>query len=115
MSDDELELRIRFFVADALGVKASSITGATDLIDDLGTYGDDVWELIGDFSEEFKVDITGFRWYHHTGPEGCNPFWLLFKPWWARKTHVPVRLSDLASSVRLGKWAIPYPEHEREP
>lgn len=51
-----------------------------------------------------------FRWYHHSGPEGCNPFWILFPPWWAKKVHVPIRLSDLVESARRGARAVRYPE-----
>jgi hypothetical protein len=77
-------------------------------------YGDDVWLFVLNFSERFKVNVDGFRWYHHTGPDGCNPLWLFYRPWWARKTYVPIRLADLLESARRGRWSIEYPENERE-
>jgi hypothetical protein len=114
MPDAELPERIRSFVAREVGVPAARIGPATDVVDDLRIYGDDVWELVERFGAEFHVDVSAFRWYHHTGPEGCNPLWLLFKPWWARKTRVPIRLSDLVESAKAQRWTIAYPEEERQ-
>lgn len=85
-----------------------------DVVNDSGAYGDDVWELVEEFGKVFDVQMDGFRWYHHSGPEGCNPFWLIFRPWWERKTHVPIRLSDLIESARRGEWCVQYPPEEEE-
>jgi hypothetical protein len=85
-----------------------------DIVKDARIYGDDVWELVEDFGKQFHVEMRDFRWYHHSGPEGCNPLWLFYRPWWARKTHVPIRLADLIESARSGVWCIRYPEDERE-
>lgn len=114
MAAPALEDRIRLFVSEAVGIDASRITAQTDVVNDLRNYGDDVWNLVDDFAKEFHVDVSSFRWYHHSGPEGCNPLWLIFKPWWARKTHVPIRLSDLVESAKQQKWTVTYPENERE-
>jgi Protein of unknown function (DUF1493) len=113
MAAPELEARIRSFVRKTLGMDAARLTLETDIVDDLRIYGDDVWDLVEAFGKEFQVDVSAFRWYHHTGPEGCNPLWLIFKPWWARKTHVSIRLSDLVESVQQQRWSIVYPENER--
>lgn len=113
MSADELESRIRALIAHQTGVSPEQITAEADVVDDLRLYGDDVWELFEEFGKRFSVRMDDFRWYHHTGPEGCNPLWLFYKPWWARKTHVPVRLGDLVESARQGVWVVRYPEHER--
>ncbi len=112
MSVDDLEDRIRALVAERTGVSPETIQLDTDVVDDLRIYGDDVWELVETFAEEFSVEMGGFRWCHHSGPEGCNPLWLLFPPWWARKKHVPIRLGDLVESARRGVWAVQYPEDQ---
>ena len=114
MSDDDIEQRVREFVRKQLGFKRKEIPDSFDVVDDASIYGDDVWELVEDFSKEFRVQVTDFRWYHHTGPEGCNPLWILFPPWWARKTHVPIRIIDLIESARSGMWTVQYPENERQ-
>src|SRR3954462_15694735 len=110
MSAGDLEDRIRALVAEHTGVGPEKIRPETDVVDDLRIYGDDVWELVEAFSREFSVEMAGFRWYHHSGPEGCNPLWLFSPPWWARQAHVPIRLSDLVESARRGTWAVQYPE-----
>ena len=71
--------------------------------------GDDLDDLLKAFSARFGVDMAAYRWYHHTGPEGCSPLWLLFTPWWARKAHLPVRVRDLVQSARERRWVIKYP------
>jgi hypothetical protein len=113
-TEDDLEDRIHALVAEQSGVSTERIRPETDVIDDLRIYGDDVWELLEKFGKQFHVEMQGLRWYHHSGPEGCNPVWLLFPTWWAGKTHVPIRLSDLVESARSGVWAVKYPEEERE-
>ena len=114
MLPNDLDTRLRVFLAEELVVTPDKIKHETDIVDDLRIYGDDVWELLEKFAKQYSVDMSSFRWYHHSGPEGCNPLWLLFKPWWARKTHVPIRFADLVQSARQGVWCVRYPEDERE-
>lgn len=106
---DELEQRVRAFVHEQVPWLLPDMAPGTDVVDDAHIYGDDVWKLVDEFAERFGVRMDRFRWYHHSGPEGCNPFWLVFKPWWARKPHVPIRLSDLIESARRGEWSVQYP------
>jgi hypothetical protein len=73
-----------------------------------------VWDLVEKFSKRFSVKMDGFRWYHHSGEEGCNPLWLLFRPLWMRKTRIPIRLTDLVESARRGEWCVQYPPNEAE-
>lgn len=111
---DDLETRIRDFIHQEIpGLR--EIRADVDLVNDSYISGDDVWELVDRFAHQFNVRMEGFRWYHHSGPEGCNPLWLLFAPWWARKTHVPIRIADLVASARSGEWCLPYPPSEAEP
>lgn len=109
MESDELELRVRAFVAEQLPWLPPDFAEETDVIEVGQIYGDDVWDLVEEFGKRFEVDMTGFRWEHHSGPEGCNPLWLISRPWWSRVTYVPIRLVDLIESARRGKWFIRYP------
>ncbi|WP_337177273.1 DUF1493 family protein [Paludisphaera sp.] len=111
---DDLEQRVRAFVHEQISWLPMDMASDTDVVDDARIYGDDVWELVDDFAEKFEVRVDGFRWYHHTGPEGCNPLWLFIKPWWARKAHVPIRLMDLVESAHRGEWTVRYPTDEEE-
>ncbi len=110
---DDLEQRVRAFLHEHAGLSLD-ISLDADVVGDLGVSGDDLSSLIDKFAERFAVRIDGFRWYHHTRPEGCNPLWLLFKPWWARKTRVPIRVGDLVESARRGVWCVTYPPEEAE-
>lgn len=112
---DDLEQRVRAFVHEQVPWLPLDMAPDTDIVRNAGIYGDDVWELVDEFAKRFGVRMIGFRWYHHSGEEGCNPLWLVVKPWWARKIHVPIRLSDLVSSARTGEWYVLYPPSEAEP
>ena len=113
MIDDNLEFRIRALIAKSTGFALEKITSTTDAVRDTRIDGDDIDELVAEFGQQFRVDVSGYRWYHHGGPEGCNPLWLFYKPWWSRKTYVPMRICDLVESARRGTWVIQYPEDER--
>ena len=111
---DDLEGRVRSFVHELVPWLPLDVPMGADLIDDAGIDGDDVEDLVEEFGKRFGVRMEGFRWYHHSGMEGCNPLWLVFRPWWARKSQVPIRISDLVESARRGAWVAQYPEDERE-
>lgn len=103
---DDIEQRVRAFVHEQVSWLPFDMPAGTDVVNESGIYGEDVWDLVNEFAKRFSVGMDGFRWYHHTGEEGCNPLWLLIKPWWARKTHVPIRLFDLVESARAGVWCV---------
>lgn len=111
---NDLERQVWDFVHEEVPWLDMDLGGSDDIIGRSSIYGEDVWELVLNFSKRFDVNVNGFRWYHHTGPDGCNPLWLFYRPWWARKTYVPIRLLDLIESARRGQWSIEYPENERE-
>jgi hypothetical protein len=120
MSNDDLELNVRKFVAEAVGIGLPNIVATTDVVEDTKIYGQDVTDLVDMFGKQFHVDVSSFRWYHHTGPECINNFyqlWCVFalrKMWWKRKTYIPIHVCNLVESARRGAWIIQYPEHERE-
>lgn len=101
-------------VAEQSGVKREKLDDDTRIGEDLHLDGDDVVELVEKVATTFRVDMTNYRWYHHHGPEGCNPLWLIVRPWWIRKTHIPLRVADLIEAARTGVWPIVYQESERE-
>jgi Protein of unknown function (DUF1493) len=48
------------------------LTPATSLQGDTAICGDDVEDLLFAYAEQFKVDMTGYRWYFHTCEEGFS-------------------------------------------
>lgn len=94
------ERRVIDFLVRSLGVEAEQIGPAIQLSRDLGVDGSDAWELVEDFAREFGVDLTGFEFDDHFGPEAAwNPFSLLFP---ARLT--PVTVSDLVDAAVQKRW-----------
>src|SRR5690606_29007201 len=79
---DDLFPRLGALLAREQGYRLARITRATRLQADAGTDGDDAVEFLEAYEREFRVDLTSFRYYHHLGPKGCNPFWLFVRPWW---------------------------------
>ena len=113
IATEELETRVREFLCNMTQLPRS-LPRHTDLVGDAGICGDDIPELLEEFGEEFGVAFEDYRWYHHIEPRGYDPLWIIFRPWWTRKTHVPIRLIDLFESARCGTWTINYPDGERE-
>src|SRR5690349_6932130 len=87
-------------VADESRVAREKLSEETRIVEDLHLDGDDVVELVERVGRIFDVDMTTYRWYHHHGLEGCNPLWLIFRPWWMRKTRIPIRVADLIEAAR---------------
>src|SRR5687768_5157165 len=110
----ELRETVMQIVADHSAAARDKIRDDTRIVEDLHLDGDDVVELVERVATTFGVDLANYRWYHHHGPEGCNPLWLIFPPWWMRKTRIPIRVSDLIEAARSRVWPIAYPESERE-
>lgn len=113
-SRDTLFHQIRLLVAEKTGAPLERVREDTRLHENLKLYGDDIADLILSYRDHFGVDISNYRWYHHTGPEGCNPLWVFYRPWWSKKTHIPIRVADLVDGAYTGTWPIVYPEDERE-
>ncbi len=51
----------------------------TDLVADLKRWGDDLNELLEEYSSKFRVDMSNYLWYFHTKEEGSNVMSFLFK------------------------------------
>ena len=100
------------FLVERLGVKRSKLRPDADICDDLGCDGDDFAELMEVFATSFHVDLTGYRWDFHHGPEsGLGPLVVLavFDPRRHQSKHIPVTPDVLLSSANAGKWLIDYP------
>jgi hypothetical protein len=91
-----------------------SITEDTALEEDLGVYGDDMHELIEEYSSRFSFDVTNYLWYFHTGDEGFTFISIgafFSAPPYQRVEHIPITVGMLHDFANQGRWNIPYPEH----
>ncbi|WP_139920374.1 DUF1493 family protein [Hymenobacter sp. DG01] len=102
---------VRCFLSEEIGANEAEITGSADLVNDLGVWGDDFFELMEKFSQKFQVNITSFRWYFHSGEEGFNTGGIIFRPPNERVEHIPVTLEMLAEAAEKQRWIVEYPPH----
>lgn len=107
-SPPDLLPRLAALLEREQGYPSARVTRATRLSEDAGMDGDDAVEFLQAYAREFGVNLSAFRFYHHFGPEGCNPWWLVVRPWWARVRHLPLTVGDLEDAARAGRWAYPY-------
>ncbi len=103
---------IKKFLEDQVGCDDEEITESCDIVNDLGCYGDDFFELMFDFSKKFNVDMTPYLWYFHTKEEGNSIGGVFFRPPNKRVIRIPVTPKVLVECACAGKWIIIYPEHE---
>lgn len=122
----ELYARVSAFVADQRGESEEKLTPDTRLQDDLGVDGDDGFELIEAFCEEFEIQNTSeINLTKYFAPEGCNPFeiyvWLYYeipvdlyywvvgreKPREEPNSDIPLTLRNLVKSAEAKQWIPP--------
>lgn len=99
------------FVEDHIGRAEGEVLENSDLVNDLGCDGDDFGELIDEFSKNYNVNISSYRWYfHHTEEGSWNSIGgLIFSPPDKRIKRIPVTPGMLLEFARSGKWNIQYP------
>lgn len=73
------------------------------LEEDLDCYGDDAYDLLARFSEQFKVDVSEFDLYAHFAQEGAVGFLLrrLFRQ--KRELKPSPSIQDLKHAVTTGR------------
>jgi hypothetical protein len=98
------------FVREQTGFRGQ-LTEATALQSDIGVYGDDMDNLLTAYAERFGVDLSGYRWYFHTGEEGIGLGGLFFPPPNARVQEIPITVAMLHDFAQRGRWSMEYPEH----
>lgn len=116
----ELYARVKAFVAEETRVspkKLTKLTPDTDLSEGLGIAGDDGYELLETFCEEFEIQNTcEIDPYEYFGPEGCNPFYiyvLLYDLVFDREKlsdfvgQTSLTMRDLVKSAEARRWIPP--------
>lgn len=89
---------IQDLIAEHMGIDKSLVTLDASLINDLGIYGDDGYELFEKLSETYNIDWTGINIEAIFGNEGIA----IIPPTGKMKQECSVR--DLVSSLHNGKW-----------
>ena len=114
----ELYARVKILVAEQMIISKEELTPDTHLADDLGIAGDDGYELLEAFCEEFGIQNTSeIEPYEYFGPEAWNPFdvYVLLYHWVFDREKLnepyysltPLYLRDLVKSAEAKRWILP--------
>ena len=113
----ELYARIKTLVVEQTGLGSEEeLTPETHLADDLGIAGDDGYELLEAFCEEFEIqNMEEIEPAEYFGIEsGPNPFeiyiflyYLVFNREKQHYSSSPLYLRDLVKSAEAGRWIPP--------
>ena len=113
----ELYARVKTFVAEFWSTSEEKLNPNTLLADDLGIAGDDGYELLEAFCEEFEIqNICEVVPSEYFGTEGFNPFeiYVVFYYWiFDRKkfddygVDTSLTLRDLVKSAEGKRWMHP--------
>lgn len=81
----------------------SELSPRTELLDDLDLDGDDAFDFMEAFAEEFSVRAGDFEFIRYFSPEGFNPFEIVFSLFRRQSPKHPLTLLMLAKAIELGK------------
>jgi hypothetical protein len=110
--------QVKAFVAEVACRAPDEIRADATLLGDVGLDGDDANEFLAQFANRFEVDMNGFSFSEHFGPEGIYPWqfprfvWNLVSSIWSTKDiHEvaglkPVRIADLILAAKAKKWSV---------
>lgn len=102
--------RVRQLIFEHTCYPLEKLRDETDLLWDVGVDGQDAWELLAAFCDEFGVDGNSIVVDRHFGPEvGFNPLALLLPSWWAwQLNRIPVTVGTLVEAATTNRWPINY-------
>ena len=110
----ELYARVKTFVAEFWSTSEEKLKPGTLLADDLGIAGDDGYELLEAFCEEFGIqNMCEIDAAEYFGTEGCNPFeiYVMLYYWIFDKekfdnygSDTSLTLRDLVKSAEAKRW-----------
>ncbi len=61
--------KVKEFISSYGYASLEDLSDETRIEDDLGITGDDAYDFMEDYQNEFEVDLTGFQFDKHFGPE----------------------------------------------
>lgn len=80
----------------------------SDIYKDFNINGDDFFELMDAFAEEYSVDMSNYNWFFHHESEGYLVSWTaqFFKP---QRERIPITPKLLLESANTRNWPLKYP------
>lgn len=104
-AEEEVFRRVMHAVRDISGHPEDRITPDARLMEDLGIYGDDGYELIRVLDDQFEMDWNDFDVSVHFGMEGLGaplPWHLADSA--AYLQHQPITVAQLVDAIGRGRW-----------
>ncbi len=104
--------KVRELLVEHAGISEREVSPETTLFGDAGMDGDDAYNFFVDFAEKFSVDMGGFEFSRHFGPEaGADPFTfvymlvrtLLYGSHRAAGV-TPITVADLVEAAERKRW-----------
>ncbi len=96
----DIETKIKELVSCHSGVKIEKLSNETLIEEDLGTTGDDVWELLEDIHKQLNVNLSELDFELHFSPEvsvSSNESY----------GYYPVSIGHLIDVAKNQKWFMP--------
>ncbi|WP_284419996.1 MULTISPECIES: DUF1493 family protein [unclassified Bradyrhizobium] len=100
---DPLHQRVLHFVAAQTGARVE-LSEQTDIARGLGLDGDDAHEFMRAFARAFDVDMSGFAFARHFGPEGLSLIGLVRTVLRVRRPRQPLTIATLVDAARQKRW-----------
>jgi len=96
----KLEEQVIDLIAHHCGAKKEELKKKTLVVEDLGTTGDDAYELIKDLQQKFDIDLANFEFSLHFGTEsGSNSN--------ESYGYYPVSIEHLVDVCKKKEWFLP--------
>ncbi len=105
LTTDPLHQAVLDFVAKET-MTPKRLTDETDIAGDLGVDGDDAREFMGAFDRAFDIDMPGFAFDRHFGPEGLSLIGLVRTILRLRRPRRPLTITTLVDAARQKRWPI---------
>lgn len=86
--------------------------GADDILKATRFDGDDAFDLIDAFGDQFKVNFEEYIWeFHHSDEAGLLGFGWPFKQPDQKVERIPISIDMLVEAARVGAWPLKYPPY----
>ena len=112
----DIEVVITDFLAKKSGRRRAQITPGSELLRDLGIYGDDAAEVMTWFAERFEIDMRNFEFVRHFCSEP-NLFSIFKRPSVRTRelrAKIPVTVRDMVKAAEAHRWISPVTPSEPE-
>ena len=101
----DVSSKVKELISYHSGVKLEKLSDSDFIEEDLGTTGDDAWELMEDLHNKLGVNLTDFDFSLHFGPEAGSHVS-------GEYGYYPVSVSHLVKVTKEQKWKLPEKDEE---